>query len=540
MIGLLAISDGWEQGERMLISTRSLLVIVVAFIGWQAANSQAATAAPATQPALKMTVSPTRQITLSLGSKVLASGYWGLFDATWHAIDVDQFPLGSPPHSSVVQDSPTHAVIVDSYPNAEATIDIKLDGEDLRFAVHAKNMHPQLSLKNIAVGGLTFHFSRNASGTIASWHGSYLSAHGTTIFHPSLLQPLGEVFAHDDQFGFGAYSSSEFDRQSLFNTNFKKDGIIPAECLVVFYTLRSVPAGGSVDVDTTFRISTDFSMPHLLEGYKKIYKAHFPAPLYHPDARPVAQFAAIDQSFITPANPLGYNGPTRRLDSPAGTAAYVRLIAPALEQAGALGIIFWSPGGVDPPMYPPDFDQFPKSVQRNIPSLVDGFARHHLRVGLCARCGDGVTREPGKEPQMYRLDVKNPAHMKTLMDRFDHAMQMGFDLFYLDSFGIDNPNDQEILKLIRDKVGPDVQLYTEFCTDMSLPYAGHYCEWREGGILWTSLDRYTTLRSLCPDSPWLCISRTDQKVPAEFAKLGLTPLVEDLYSNRLPTTRPLP
>ena len=189
-------------------------------------------------------------------------------------------------------------------------------------------------------------------------------------------------------------------------------------------------------------------------------------------------------------------------------------------------------------MYPPDFDRFPEPVQQNIPALVSGFKQHHLRVGLCARCGDGVDRIKAKDPKVYRLDARDPEQMKTLLGRFDHAMDMGFDLFYLDSFGVDNPNDQAILKLIRERVGPDTQLYTEFCTDMSLPYAAHYCEWKDNSIVWTPGDQFAELRYLCPDSTWLCISRTPQVIPPAFTKLGLVPLVEDSACGRLPATQP--
>jgi len=94
------------------------------------------------------------------------------------------------------------------------------------------------------------------------------------------------------------------------------------------------------------------------------------------------------------------------------------------------------------------------------------------------------------------------------------------------------------LKQIRAAVGPDVLFYTEFCTDLSLPYAGHYCEWQGSSVLWTSPAQYEEMKYLCPDSTWLCIAKTGPTVPREFAKLGLTPLVNDLQSNRLPTSRP--
>jgi hypothetical protein len=100
-------------------------------------------------------------------------------------------------------------------------------------------------------------------------------------------------------------------------------------------------------------------------------------------------------------------------------------------------------------------------------------------------------------------------------------------------------NDLNILKQIRAQVGPKVLLYTELCTDQSLAYAGHYCEWDGGSLLWTSGDQYAVMRYLQPDSTWLCKSRAKEGPnPPVFEKLGLTPLVEDGAVNRLPSKRP--
>jgi hypothetical protein len=46
------------------------------------------------------------------------------------------------------------------------------------------------------------------------------------------------------------------------------------------------------------------------------------------------------------------------------------------------------------------------------------------------------------------------------------------------------------------------------------------------------------MRYLCPDSTWLAMSRVKQPVPPAFAKLGLTPLVEDSAIGWLPASRP--
>jgi hypothetical protein len=494
---------------------------------------------PTTQAALRLTVADNGDVSLSLEGNPVATGHWSLFRADWTGLAADQVSIGTLTSSTARQDSATHATITDNYTNAKTTTELQLDGEDLRIKTHLENHDAKLSLKNVAFHGLVFRLAHEGQGTIPSFHSSYLAAHGDFVFHPGLPEPIGVVYAQDGQYGFSAHSRSEFDRLSLINVNFQKEGTIPALSNIEFYTRRVVPAGQAVDVDINFRVSRDFSIPHLFEDYKKVYDQHFPKLLYNPDDRTLGECVAADKSAVSPVNPLGFLGGMRRLDTLAGTWAYIRLAGPPLQNTDALGIIFWAPTGYSEPMYPPDFDAFPKSVEDNIPALVAGFKKHNLRVGLCARCGDGVTRVEGKEPQMYRLDASNPEQMKTLMARFDHAMKLGFSLFYLDSFGVTNPNDQAILKLVREKVGPDVQLYTEFVTDMSLPYAGHYCEWQGTYIRWTNDYQYQGMRYLCPDSTWACLSRTKQPIPPEFDKLGLTPIVNDVDFARLPRRRPL-
>ncbi len=486
-----------------------------------------------------MAVSPAGELSLTLGSQKVADGRWKLAYDAGQYFGEDEVRLGDLVSSTTARESAVHAVVTDLYPAEKATYDITLAGEDLRINLHLENHDPAKTLRKICLAGLTFHFDRNAEGTLGSRHWTYLAAKGASIFHPSIEQPLGVVYARDDHFGFAVYSKTEFDRQDLFNADFEKDETIPAECRLQFFNTRFLPPGQAIDLDANFRISADTSTAHLLDGYKTAYRAHFPALLYHPDNRPVAAFTGIDKKFVTAENPLGFQGPIRRLDSAASCRAYVRLVAPVLQQANALGVIFWSPGGYREPMYPPDFDEFPPSVRRNIPGLVEGFTQRGLHVGLCARCGNGVIREAGKDPVLYRLSSTSTIDMKTLLDRFRHAMDMGFDMFYLDSFGAEGLNDVEILKQIRAVVGPDVQLYTEFGTDMSLPYAGHYCEWRNGSVMWTIPLQYEALRTVCPDSIWLCISRSGRPIPPEFAKLGLTPLVEDMLSNRLPASQPV-
>jgi hypothetical protein len=509
----------------MRLSSYSVLLLVLTAAG--AAFAEPAT--PATAPTLLLAVSPAGQITVTLGTRVVADGslYLEYFPPA-APLPAGQLDLGRPVEVTGSLVSPGHASVVYRYTKFVATYDYTLAGEDLRVSAKLQNKDPAAALGGVVFAALKFHFEHDPAGTLPWWHYSYRNAHTRDqIYHPSTATPVGCVYAADEHLGVSLFSESEFDHQDLISAVWVKDYVIPAECQTEFFTDRTVPAGQTVDIDLVCRITTDPSERHLLEPYKKVYERHFPHLFYQPDNRAVVQYSSAAQVHVTPANPLGYNGSFRRMDGPNGALAYIRTVLPTLKQADALGVIFWDPGGLNSVMYQPDFDVFPRTVQPNIAVLADAFKQSGLRMGLCARCGDGVRRPAGKPPEVYRLSPDNPSDMKTVLDRFRHAMDMGFDMFYLDSFGASGMDDLRMLKLYRATVGPHVLFYTETSTDMSLPYAGAYAEWLGTATTWTSPQTYAAMRYLCPDSTWLVISRTKQEIPPAFAELKMTPLVQD-------------
>ncbi len=488
-------------------------------------------AVPALAGPLAMTVSPAGDVTLALDGHPVATGRWTLRqDCNIPAAGPAPAKPGPVVSVTATQDGPAHAVVHERHAAVAVDYAYDLAGEDLTIAAHVVNLTPDHALNPLAFTGLTFHFNPAVpvTGQLAAWHWTYLVAQGLNLFHPSTMSPVGCWWAADDHFGFAAHSDSEFDAPALVAAVYANhDGSVPAECQPEFYTARGLPPGGSADVTLTLRVTADRSLPHLLGGYKAAYDRRFPVPLYTPDRRPVSMFSEVDQNHVTPADPLGYHADWCRFDTAWGAAAYVRRFAPDLKWKGFAGTIFWSPGGYDPPMYPPDFDVLPPAVLANLPALVKGYHDLGLRVGICTRPGDGVNRPKGAEPTVYRLSADDPTQMRVDLDRFRHAMAMGFDMFYLDSIGGDGVNDARIIRQIRAAVGPRVALYSEYCTDLSLPYAGRYCEWTGNGIKWNGGQTYAALRLLRPDATWLCVSKTRQVVPPADAELGLVPLVGD-------------
>jgi hypothetical protein len=518
--------------------TRWLPIFIAVICALVRADSRAA--ADVALPMMSM--SPQGELSVSLKSKPVLTGTWAL--RYWPAEVVDaELALGPIVETTAKQDSPEHATVTHTYAAAVAAYDYRLRGEDLTISLHLQNNDAAKPLKMVRFHGLTFHFARPPTGTIRAHHGSYLDAHGShgvELYHPSTESPIGSVYATDDAFGFSASTSASFNVRTMFLAGWVKDNFVPAECELWFYTNLNVPPGQAIDLDMAVRISADTSMRHLLAPYKAAFDAHYPKLLYHPDPRPMAQFASVAPQLVTAENPYGFNGPWRRFDTAVGTARFVDWMVPRLVRANAGGCIFWAFGGYNPrgAMYRPDFDELPPAIAANVPALVRGFKSRGLRVGLCARPGDILRPHDATTDELYRISMDNPADVEMVLNRFRHAMAMGFDIFYCDTFAF-NDQDLKLLQKIRDVVGPDVLLYTELGFDLTLPLAGRYCEWHENEVAGLSREQYEALRYLCPESTWLCKSRTKEVVPAAYAKWGLVPLVEDFQTPMLPAaTRP--
>ena len=428
--------------------------------------------------------------------------------------------------TAVRQESPTRDTVnVDYTDGSRAVYTYALEGNDCTLDYTLTNASGKE--QRIDLSGLTCAFAPGARlrGTIPSWHWTYYAI--TRVWHPGLLSPLGAVYATDGHTAAVFYSPSEWGRQSLLNAGWTVDYRIANPFALEFHTQRVVAPGASGSASLVLRLTDDLSQEGLHGGYKKFLDSNYPGPSYVPDPRPAVQFASVDSVHVGPGNPGGYNGDFRRLDRPEGVAAYLRAVADPAQAAHALGCIFWAPGGADPVMYPPDFDANLARIAGTWPALAAGFHARGLRVGLCARAAENVDRTQPAHPVVTPIDPDNAAQVGTLLERFRRAARMGVDAYYLDTFGGDVASTR-LLPLIRETVGPDVPIYTEYCSDATLPYADRYCEYSGGdAVRWDSPEQLAALQYLFPKSVWLCLSRTPASWPADYTRLHLTPLIQD-------------
>ena len=444
----------------------------------------------------------------------------------------------TPAGTEARQDSPTHGTVHVAYTDgASAVYTYDLDGNDCTLDYALTNAAAGQP-RTLDLSGWTCAFAPDAAlqGTLPYWHPSYYNTQ--PVWHPSLQSPLGAAYASDGHTAAVFYAPSEWDRESLLNATWAAGERIPNPVRLELHTRRVVAPGETGGTSLVLRVTDDLGLAGLYGGYKAFLDGKFPGGLHVHAAGPAAQFSSVDESQITPENPHGYIGDEHRLDRPEAVAAYLRRVADPLAAAHGQGFIFWAPGGAEPAMYPPDFDTNLTHIQDTWPALVAGLRARGLRVGLCARPADQIDRSSPKSPTVTRIDPDNARQVATLLDRFRHAARMGIDAYYLDSFGGDRASAR-LLPAIRQTVGREVPLYTEYCTDATLPYADRYCEYRGGDtVQWDSPEQLRALRFLFPQSVWLCMSRTDAPWPAAYEPLGLTPLIQDfLIRQQVPEPR---
>lgn len=368
-----------------------------------------------------------------------------------------------------------------------------------------------------------FTFSKTPTGTMTTWHWTYLQARGLQVYFPSYMQPIGCVYAADTNYALSIYSSSE--NQILFNASFVSDGVLPNPLPIEAHIVNTIIPGDSQQATLVIRLTTDSSAAGLLSGYKKA-KANQFLTHYQPVPQGATAFQSIDASWVTPSNPGGYNGDARRIDTMDGVTKYLAWQIPRLQSQKQIGIIFWSPGGYQASsMYPLDYDINLQKIEKTWPYLVSGFKHSGYRVGIAARFGefinpDGLTG--------YRMaDPMNPNDINVMIKRIDYCVKMGIDMWYIDSAG-QYPADSQMIQIARAHLGPKHLFFSEYATETTLPFSGVYCEWLGQGTRWMSELTRSHLRYLFDDkSTWLCVDKSGGATPVDLSPMGFQTLIGD-------------
>ena len=136
-----------------------------------------------------------------------------------------------------------------------------------------------------------------------------------------------------------------------------------------------------------------------------------------------------------------------------------------------------------------------------------------------------AVRSDWKSDEIIAINADDPGHQAMLVRRFQNMMQKGCTLFYLDSFG-DDLEHVKLMRVLREKLGPDVLTFCEHQCDAILPYSGGYSETTfhtakpgqdAGYTVWSGVDNWEIYRWLVPGCQLAArLYQIEGKIPADF------------------------
>ena len=454
---------------------------------------------------------------IGLGERVIAQGNWSAFNAEpWFKDSgsgrVDTKPLRE---KSMAVLGPNQARVRQVKGDLTCVTDYTLQGEDLLISARVENNHPDESLNVVGFSGLEFQFQRPPTGLMMVQHISYFLAHGVGLCHPGHWAKIGGSYALDGSIGIGLSPWKTGWNRTLFLWDYADWNPDQRENLprrrLIYFVVAPVPARGARTFDMKMRVSPSQDWKHLLEPYRQHFQQTFGPVRYKSDDRWIAtDYLNHSQQAIAPDNPYGFHGGARRIDRPEGVKEFCDRLIPALQQANGQGVIVWGQGGDDPrgAMYRPDFDVLPPEVEANWTTLAQRFRKAGLKIGVATRPSDMAVRQDWKSDQVISINADDRGHQAMLGKRFQNMLQKGCTLFYLDSFGSDLEH-VKLMRVLREKLGPDALTFAEHQCDAIFPYSGGYSETtfqaakpgqKAGYRIWSGLENWEIYQWLVPGS----------------------------------------
>jgi hypothetical protein len=496
--------------------------------------------------------------TIRMRGRTLASGGWTVFNAEPWFKDAGAGTVrtGSITRKSLQSYGPDRARVTHAGGDLVTTTDYTFDDEDVTISARVENHHPDAPLNVAGFSGLTFDFDRPPEGLMQVQHISYFQAHGLGLCHPSFWSKIGGSYAIDATVGVGVSPWKTGLARTLILWDYASWEPNAREKLpkrrLIYFVGVPVPARGARTFDLRLRVSPNRDWQHLLAPYREHFRATFGPVGYEADYRWIASdYMNHSQQAVSPTNPYGFHGGSRRLDLAEGVDAFCKTVIPALKSGGSQGVILWGQGGDDPrgAMYRPDFDILPPEVERNWPLLAKRFREAGLRLGVTTRPADLALRLDWKQDQVIPVNADDPAHREMLWRRFQRMIDRGCTLFYLDSFGADLEH-VKLMRFLRERMGRKVLTFTEHQCDAILPYSGGYSETTfhadgPGGPeyrVWSGVENWRIYQWLAPGSQLVSrLYQAEGRIPKDFESVDeffyrqrITPLVPVSDFGRVP------
>jgi hypothetical protein len=483
---------------------------------------------------------------ITLTGKSVATGGWRAMNADWLVKGPGKVDFSKLVEKSCEPLGADRVRVRHVHPQAVVLYDYTFADEDVTIMAKVENTHPTEGMLVVGFSGLQLQWQTPPQGLMPCQHGSWLAAHPGGYFHPSMENKIGGTYGADATVGFGCSPANRtlLPTMTLWDyADWNPHGRekLPRRNLQYFVS-REIPAGAAYTVGITLRTSAQTGWQHLLAPYKHYFTTLLGPVRYRADHRPLLQVCANKSiAYITPQNPYGFHDGYARLDLKEGVQAFGDGLIPLLKSVNGQGVIIWGQGGTEPrgAEYRPDFDILPPEVEANWKTLQARFAEAGLRLGVCTRPDSIPTRVSWKSDTLVDLNPNDPGHLDLLYRRFKTMVDRGCTLFYMDCFGM-RIEDVKIARFLREKLGPEVQLYSEMSCDAILPYVGLYLEVHynaaakepanAGSLMWLGPQSWEIMRWLVPG---ICtaarphIKDADSKSGAYYRWMlerGITPL----------------
>ena len=465
---------------------------------------------------ITLTVTAEGLSSIRAGDRELAKGSWTAFNAeTWFKDSGSKkVQFGKPAEKSIEVLNDRRARVRHAAGDVVCTYDYTFDGEDLLISTRVENNHANDPVNVLGFTGLTFTFDRIPTGILRNQHISYFQAHGLSLCHPGHWSPVGGSYASDDTVGVGISPWSTGLMRTLILWDYDSAPDQREKSLQrrpIYFVNQPVPPRGSATVDLRLRFSANRDWKHLLDPYRQHFQRTFGPVRYKADHRWIAtDYLNHSQKAVSPANPYGFHGQHRRIDTPDGAKLFCDTLIPKIKDANGQGVIVWGQGGDDPRggMYRPDFDILPPEVEAQWPTILQRFKEAGLKFGVTTRPRHLAVRGDWKQDAIIDINPLDPGHQQMIWKRFENMTKTGVNMFYLDSFG-SSFEDVVLMQFLREKLGPDVLTFAEHQCDAMMVYSGGYSETTftadandgKGAYrVWSGLDNWEIYQYLAPGS----------------------------------------
>lgn len=239
-----------------------------------------------------------------------------------------------------------------------------------------------------------------------------------------------------------------------------------------------IPSGSSRSYTMVLRIdSTPGDWKHLLTPYHDWFAQYFGPARYSMDFRVKTGVFCASVENVSPGNPMGFYGQMDRQ----GWLGFLNQRIGHLRNYNTGEVIIWAGTGINTRgvNYRPDFDVFPQVLEQTANQLAPYFASlGNKRFGFFARPNTIAYQKSLTEDDDVSFNPLDPRHVRVADKRYEKLCDIGATAFYMDTYGADwgcFPDSAKAsvfyLKHLRDKLGPDTLLVTEFGFDAFSVYA---------------------------------------------------------------------